>query len=90
VSGVVEQGHAVYRVTDNGIGIAADHQERVFEIFHRLDESAGPGEGLGLTIARRILDRQNGELDLESEPGVGSTFIVTLPAARGFGRERSG
>ncbi len=81
VSGQVQQGRSIYSVRDNGIGIAPEHQPRVFEIFHRLDPSAGEGEGLGLTITQRSLERQNGKIWLESEPGKGTTFFVSLPYA---------
>jgi signal transduction histidine kinase len=79
VSGAIEHGRAVYCVRDNGIGIAAAHQDKIFELFHRLDPSRSRGDGLGLTIVRQILGRMEGEIRVESEPGTGSRFYVTLP-----------
>ena len=79
VAGSVKDGMAVYSVSDNGIGIAPSHREKAFEIFHRLNPDTGSGEGLGLTIAQRVLEREGGKIWIESEEGVGSTFFVALP-----------
>ena len=79
VEGRIEGDRGVYEVKDNGIGIAKEHQERVFELFHRLNPSKGNGEGIGLTIVRQILWRLGGEVAVESQLGRGSLFRVTLP-----------
>lgn len=74
---------SVYRVTDNGIGIRRQYFENIFEIYHRLnptDEKSG--QGLGLTIVSRIMERLHGTVTVESEFGSGSTFTITLPGAK--------
>lgn len=75
-------GRVEYAVSDNGIGIPPEHIDKVFELFHQLcpDRSNG-GQGLGLPIVRRILDHQDGSVRMESQPDVGTTVYVQLPAA---------
>ncbi|ODS30374.1 MAG: two-component sensor kinase [Candidatus Scalindua rubra] len=81
ISGRKENEHNVYCLEDNGIGIAERHQDKIFQIFHRLNPGDGVvGEGLGLTIVRKILDLHGGKIWVESEPGKGSKFFVSLPA----------
>jgi signal transduction histidine kinase len=68
-------------VTDNGIGIPADQQEGLFEVLHRLHtREEFTGTGIGLSICRKIVDRHDGDITVDSEPGVGSTFTITLPS----------
>ena len=70
------------RVADNGIGFDSQYRERIFKPFERLHgrASAHGGIGMGLAICRKIVARHGGTIRAESEPGRGSTFIVTLPA----------
>jgi PAS domain S-box-containing protein len=79
IHGVRKNGHSVYCVEDNGLGIEPAHQQKIFEIFHQLVPEDSPGDGLGLTIVRRILGRLGGEIRVESTPGRGSKFFVDLP-----------
>jgi PAS domain S-box-containing protein len=82
VRGKIQSTESVYCVEDNGSGIAPEHHEKIWEIFQRLDPNGTvKGEGLGLSIVRRILDRHDGRAWVESEPGRGSRFFFTLSAA---------
>lgn len=80
VSGAVQGPWAVYRVADTGIGMDEDGQQRVFGLFHRLDpQGPVPGEGLGLALVQRMVERNGGRIWLDSNPGEGSTFHLSLP-----------
>jgi len=79
ISGRKEDRQVVYTVGDNGVGIAPENQKTVFQIFRRFAPMDTPGEGLGLNIVRRILERHGGKIWLESEQGKGSRFHVSLP-----------
>jgi PAS domain S-box-containing protein len=71
-------------VIDQGIGIAEDHLDRIFERFYQVDGSSKRrfgGTGLGLAIVKEIIDAHGGEITVSSEVGVGSTFSFTIPAA---------
>lgn len=82
IDGIPANHTVTYRIGDNGLGIQPEYHLKIFEIFHQLHPQSGiRGEGLGLTIAKRAINRMNGSIDVESEFGHGSTFILTLPAA---------
>jgi two-component system, OmpR family, phosphate regulon sensor histidine kinase PhoR len=78
-------GCAEFEVRDSGIGIAKEHLPRLTERFYRVDGSRSRdtgGTGLGLAIVKHVAQRHGGELDIQSEPGKGSSFKLIFPAAR--------
>ena len=82
ITGRQEGDRIIYCVADNGIGIPVKYQKRVFEIFHRLNPEETNGEGLGLTIVSKIISNHGGDIWIESEPGKGSRFFISLSAGK--------
>jgi two-component system sensor histidine kinase/response regulator len=74
-------------VQDNGQGIRLEDQGKLFVPFSQLSQARTDGHGLGLSIVQRIVEKLGGEVGVESEPGRGSTFSFTLPAANGHQNE---
>lgn len=80
ISAVEAEAGWTISMSDNGIGIAPEHAERVFQIFQRLHtRDQYPGTGIGLAVCRKIAERHGGKIWLDSTPGAGTTFHFTLP-----------
>lgn len=77
--------HVRFSVIDQGVGIAPEELERVFELFYRTQEGArtAEGSGLGLSVTREMVGAMGGEVSAASQLGAGSTFSITLPLAAG-------
>jgi two-component system phosphate regulon sensor histidine kinase PhoR len=81
---VLPNGRIEIMVVDDGPGIPNESQERIFERFYRVDKARSReqgGTGLGLAIVKHVVQAHGGDVRLESEPGSGAAFIVTLPPA---------
>ena len=82
---VRDDGWGVLCVADSGPGIAREHLPRLTERFYRVDGSRSRdtgGTGLGLSIVKHVVQRHGGEIDIQSEPGKGSSFRLLLPPSR--------
>jgi PAS domain S-box-containing protein len=80
ISGKRRKNEVIYCIEDNGIGIAKEYLDKIFEIFYRVEHQKYPGEGLGLNIVRQCVEKQGGSVRVESEPGKGTRFYLNLPA----------
>jgi signal transduction histidine kinase len=74
-------GMQVFYVKDNGLGIPEAYLPKVFTVFQRLHGNIAPGEGIGLALVRRMIERHSGRIWVESKEKVGTTFFVALPPA---------
>ncbi|NEQ66408.1 MAG: sensor histidine kinase, partial [Symploca sp. SIO2D2] len=77
---ILQEQAAIFRIQDQGIGIPSEYQKRIFDPFIRADNvDVIDGTGLGLAMVNRCVEVHGGQISVESEVGVGTTFIVNLP-----------
>jgi len=81
ISAERKDGEILFAVVDNGIGIAPEYREKIFQVFKRLHGSAVPGTGVGLAICQRIVQRYGGRIWAEAGEGTGTKFRFALPAS---------
>ncbi len=81
IGGEAQDAVVSYWVRDNGVGLSEAAQLRLFQVFQRFHPDLAPGEGMGLAIAKRVVERHGGRIWAESEEGAGTTFRLSLPAA---------
>lgn len=80
IQGKVSENAIEYRISDNGLGIDPSQKDKIWSLFYRiLPRSDIPGEGLGLTAVKRIVERLNGRVEVNSDGKTGSEFVLTLP-----------
>jgi PAS domain S-box-containing protein len=77
---IANNAHCMIKIQDNGIGMKVENSPKIFEVFERLPASTSyEGTGIGLAVVKKIVERHNGTIQLESTPGQGSIFTITLP-----------
>jgi signal transduction histidine kinase len=86
VSAVKRGDRWLFSVHDNGVGVPSNMTERIFQMFQRgYTQEERPGTGIGLAIAKKIVERHGGRIWVESEEGKGATFIFLLPDLQDVG-----
>lgn len=78
ISGTIDKTTIIYCIEDNGIGISNNYQQKIFDIFQKLNQDKA-GEGIGLSIIKKMLEKMNGKIWLSSTIGLGSKFYFSLP-----------
>lgn len=86
ISGKKKKDQVLYCVEDNGIGIPLGHKNKIFELFYQLNPKT-PGTGLGLSIIAQILEKHNGNIQIDSQQGKGTRITVSLPVEYKGGSE---
>jgi signal transduction histidine kinase len=81
IGGMNEGTHTHFWIRDNGVGIPEHARKRLFQVFQRFHPEHASGDGIGLAAIKRIVERHNGRLWLESETSIGSSFHFTIGAA---------
>jgi signal transduction histidine kinase len=79
ISGVSRYKKVLYRIMDNGIGIPKEHLEKIWYVFYRVDNRHVPGDGIGLSVVKRIVEKHHGKIWVESTERYGTTFFIELP-----------
>lgn len=80
ISGVSRYKKVLYRIMDNGIGIPKEHLEKIWYVFYRVDNRHVQGDGIGLSVVKRIVEKHQGKIWVESTERYGTTFFIELPA----------
>lgn len=79
ISSEVDDEHVIFKIQDNGIGIKEEDHEKMFKLFSRMSNTGNiSGNGVGLSIAHRMMNRMNGNISFESKIGEGTTFVLTF------------